>query len=102
MEAEISSILQSDTWKTVSRRDPRLRGVAWRGQNLFDEFKTKFRQAFRASHLGKLDWFLGMGIDQHEDFSVDINQTAYIEKMPYDDHFPIHFSLACLFVILTV
>lgn len=55
--------------------------VAWRGQQLFDEFKTKFLKAFRASHLGKLDWFLGMGIDQNEDFSVDINQTAYIEKM---------------------
>lgn len=55
--------------------------VAYRGEKMFKDFDEAFRKAFRAHHLGKLDWFLGMGIDQHEDFSVDINQTAYIEKM---------------------
>ena len=38
--------------------------VAWRGKALFDDFKTQFLGAFRATYLGKLDWFLGMGIDQ--------------------------------------
>ena len=55
--------------------------VAWRGVAEFEKFDSKFRSAFRATHLGKLDWFLGMGIDQHDDFSVELNQTAYIEKM---------------------
>jgi hypothetical protein len=55
--------------------------VAWRGDAEFAKFKQKFLDAFRATHLGKLDWFLGMGIDQHDDYTVEINQTAYIEKM---------------------
>ena len=55
--------------------------VAWRGKALFDDFKTQFLGAFRATYLGKLDWFLGMGIDQDKDFGVWIDQSPYIEKM---------------------
>ena len=36
---------------------------------------------FRAKHLGKASWFLGMAIDQFADFSISVNQTKYIEKM---------------------
>ena len=36
---------------------------------------------FRAKHLGKVNYFLGMAIDQFDDFSISVNQTKYIEKM---------------------
>lgn len=38
-------------------------------------------KGFNAKHLGKLSWFLGMGIDQHEDSSVSIEQTLYVKKL---------------------
>jgi hypothetical protein len=36
---------------------------------------------FNAKHLGKLSWFLGMGIDQHDDYSITINQDLYLKKV---------------------
>ena len=38
-------------------------------------------QGFRAKHLGKVNYFLGMAIDQLDDFSISVNQTKYVEKM---------------------
>ena len=38
-------------------------------------------QGFRAKHLGKVNYFLGMAIDQFDDFSISVNQTKYVEKM---------------------
>ena len=36
---------------------------------------------FNAKYLGKLEYFLGVAVDQHTDRSVTINQTSYIDKL---------------------
>ena len=36
---------------------------------------------FDAKHLGKLSWFLGQAVDQHEDYSISISQELYIAKL---------------------
>ena len=36
---------------------------------------------FNSKHLGKLSWFLGMAVDQHEDGSITINQELYVKKL---------------------
>ena len=33
---------------------------------------------FASKHLGKLNGFLGMGVDQHDDYSIHINQELYV------------------------
>lgn len=55
--------------------------VAHGGGKLFEHFKSKFLERFRAKHIGPLNWFLGMGIDQGKNFEVDVSQEAYIDKM---------------------
>ena len=47
----------------------------------FDWFKEKFTDGFRSKHIGKLDWFLGIGIGQSVDFSVSLSQSSYIDKL---------------------
>lgn len=47
----------------------------------FEWFKDTFTKKFRSKHLGKLSWFLGMAIDQSEDFSISVNQLQYISKL---------------------
>ena len=47
----------------------------------FNWFKEAFTKKFRSKHLGKLSWFLGLAVDQHEDYSVCINQHKYISKL---------------------
>ena len=56
--------------------------LAHKGVNL-DDFIKAFTGpgGFNAKHIGKLDWFLGMGIDQHDDYSVSISQELYIKKL---------------------
>ena len=46
-------------------------------------FTAKFTGVggFNATHKGKLDWFLGMGVDHHGDGSITIDQSKYCEKM---------------------
>ena len=36
---------------------------------------------FEGKHLGKLDWFLGMGVTQHDDFSITLDQELYVKKL---------------------
>jgi hypothetical protein len=51
-------------------------------EKLLEWFKTEFSKRFRAKHLGKLNWFLGMGIDQDPtDYSITISQQTYIKKL---------------------
>jgi len=51
-------------------------------EKLLEWFKVEFSKRFRAKHLGKLNWFLGMGIDQDQkDYSVTISQQTYIKKL---------------------
>ena len=54
-------------------------------------FKEEFTGAggFNATHKGKLDWFLGMAVDQHSDNSITINQSKYVEKL-LDKFVPSH------------
>lgn len=36
---------------------------------------------FNAKHLGPLNWFLGMGVDQSDDYKITINQKQFIDKL---------------------
>ena len=36
---------------------------------------------FKANHLGPLSWFLGIGVEQHDDFTVTLNQEQYLKKL---------------------
>ena len=47
---------------------------------MFDKFKAQFCKRFIANHLGKLNWFLGIGVDQTSD-GVYLSQTKYIEEI---------------------
>ena len=46
----------------------------------FKWFEDKFTTRFRAKHLGPIDWFLGMAVDQHDDYSIDVCHEQYVEK----------------------
>ena len=54
--------------------------VAYRGDRLYNRFRTKFFKRFPGK-CQKLSWFLGMAIDQHDDFSIHINHELSISKM---------------------
>ena len=54
--------------------------VAYRGDKLFDSFQQKFFKRFPGKQQ-KLSWFLGMGIDQHHDYSIHVDHSQSIEKM---------------------
>ena len=49
----------------------------------FDWFKREFTgpTGFRASHLGPLSWFLGISINQDDDFTVKCTQDQYVSKL---------------------
>ena len=47
----------------------------------FEWFTKEFTAGFNSKHLGKLTWFLGMGVDQNDDYSVTVNQTSYVKKL---------------------
>ena len=56
--------------------------TAHSGDKLFEDFKASFNARFPGSQGGKdLHWFLGMAIDQHPDFSIDVNHELSIEKI---------------------
>ena len=55
--------------------------VAYRGDDLLKRFDAAFHKRFTATPATKLEWFLGMAVDQHEDYSIDINHALSIEKM---------------------
>ena len=48
-------------------------------QNIDEEFLGP--NGFRGKHLGKLNWFLGMGIEQNEKYEVFVDQETYIQKL---------------------
>ena len=49
----------------------------------FDWFKSELTgpNGFKSRYIGKLTWFLGISIDQHDDYSVHVNQDQYIDKL---------------------
>lgn len=55
--------------------------VAYRGNEAFSKFNDEFHKRFTATEAKKLSWFLGMAIDQHEDYSVHISHELSIQKM---------------------
>ena len=65
--------------------------VAHDSPALLEEFKREFTGAggFNATYKGKLDWFLGMAIDQHADHTISVHQSKYIEKL-LDKFVPSH------------
>lgn len=40
-----------------------------------------FKRKFKAEHLGKLSFFLGIGVDQHDDGTITIDQSQYIRDI---------------------
>ena len=54
--------------------------VAYRGDKLFEEFKANFFKRFPGK-CDKLSWFLGMAIDQHEDYSIHVDHERSIDKI---------------------
>ena len=38
-------------------------------------------KGFNSKHLGKLNWFLGIAVDKHDNGSITINQEMYVSKM---------------------
>ena len=65
--------------------------VAHNSPAMLKWFTDKFTGdgGFRAKHLGKLSWFLGMAIDQSRDYSVSVGQCKYVEKL-LDKFAPTH------------
>ena len=63
--------------------------VAYRGKDFYNDFHAKFFKRFGGTS-NKLEWFLGMRIDQHEDYSIHLDHSQSILKMgqkfmPHDD-----------------
>ena len=48
---------------------------------LFNWFVKEFTTRFRAKHLGPLYWFLGIAVDQRDDFTVTICQERYVKNL---------------------
>ena len=55
--------------------------VAYNDTDTYERFKREFTSRFNSKDLGKLQWFLGMSVDQHVDSSVVLGQQKYIEDM---------------------
>ena len=54
--------------------------VAYRGDDLYEKFETDYFKRF-PGHAKRLQWFLGMAIDQHDDFSIHIDHSQSIQKI---------------------
>lgn len=61
--------------------------VAHRGDKLLAEFDKEFNSRFTVRNEGALKWFLGMAIDQQDDFSITLNHSLSITKL-YEKHCP--------------
>ena len=44
-------------------------------------FEREFRGRFAATPSEPLKWFLGMAIDQHDDYSIHVSHETSIQKM---------------------
>ena len=62
---------------------------AWKGDTMLEWFTRELSRSFRTKHLGRLSWYLGMEIDQHDDFTITLKQTQYVKKM-IDRYVPGH------------
>ena len=48
---------------------------------IFKWFWQKFSTRFRSKHLGLLDFYVGVEIDQHQDGSISMCQSKYIRNI---------------------
>ena len=63
--------------------------IAFRGQDFYNKFVTEFKGNkdgsvkgyFKATDPHRLEWFLGMAIDQHEDYSVHVSHEVSVQKI---------------------
>ena len=55
--------------------------AAYKGDALFKSFSEKFQDRFTSRFEGDLHWFLGIAVDQKDDFSVAISHEQSISKM---------------------
>ena len=54
---------------------------AHRGDKLFEDFSRKFTKRWNSKASKELAWFLGMGIDQHADFSIHVDHSLSIKNL---------------------
>ena len=52
--------------------------VAYKGEETFKQFSNAFISRFESRFEGPLHWFLGMGIDQADDFTITLSHEAYL------------------------
>ena len=88
-----SSFADPCLFRKVDGEDEILLGIyvddiicAYRGDGTFSKFCDLFYRRFPGrdkseNKIDKLSWFLGMAIDQHEDYSIHIDHQQSIEKM---------------------
>ena len=51
------------------------------GDKLYSTFMSQLRARFECTDAHKLEWFLGMAIDQHEDYSIHVSHEQSIQKL---------------------
>lgn len=53
------------------------------GKKHLEWFSTEFTgsNGFRAKHVGPLSWFSRVGLTQHEDFTVTLSQSQFVQKL---------------------
>ena len=55
--------------------------VATSSDKAFNWFWERFERKFRSKCLGKLEWFLGVAVDQHDNGDISIHQSKYITDL---------------------
>jgi hypothetical protein len=69
--------------------------IAHNSQRLFDTFIAGFKKQFRSKHLGRLDYFMGIGVNQSDDYTITLSQSKYILDA-FEEFFPAGKSNAVL------
>ena len=55
--------------------------IAYRGKRIYELFESALQARFTATPSTELKWFLGMAIDQHDDYSVHVSHELAISKL---------------------
>ena len=55
--------------------------VATGNESLYKQFYSTLSGHFNVEEKGKLDWFLGMEVVQHDNGNIELNQSKYIGDM---------------------
>jgi len=55
--------------------------ISHNNQQMYDDFAKLFANHFPCRLLGRLDYFLGIAVDQRDDGSISINQTQLVLRL---------------------